>query len=283
MVIPNEGTLRAIIMDMDELRQLGQTSANKSKPALGRDQMITIGTFAFAAVSVGMLAFVYFTNGNALNQTVALSITAPKSAGKSDTTTVRVNKAAFKQNLVAVEKMAKDVMQLPDDTSAGKTPFDRALAHCRQIEVVKLKAMGKDGRLMNFGISFSAMGDGRRSKRMGRILTCISDKFLTNLCKAPFRENYSKLVSKYMESNIGGGRAIAIMQKHTAKMRSKKTPEQLEKLDRLTKRGKYAPGFQRVQLLFQFGYLQRQDFEGFFSSPKWLDEFKYEVTTNYCA
>lgn len=262
-------------MNLNELRDIGQNGSRKAKSGFGRDQVLTFGVFCLAVIAIGALGYTFSMK----SQMVPVNIAFLKSNGKSEIRTVQYPK----EQLESVGKMFKDVMQLPEDTSNGKTTFDQALAQCRQIEIDKLKAMTQDGRMMNFGMSMNAKASGQRSARAGRTLTCVSDLARASLCRRPFRIKYSKLVVKYMESNTGGGLGLATMRKHAAEQLQKMEPARREKYMSTLEMGKYAPGFKRIQALFYNGYLSRSDFSGFFSSPEWLAEFDTEAKVDACA
>lgn len=166
-------------------------------------------------------------------------------------------------------QFSKDIINVPDSFDAQDT-FSKKYNNCRD-EWKASQSKDKDMALMNFGDAMIRKQLGGRSKGLASIMICLTDGKTGYLCDENYRQKFSKLVTKFMDSSKTNNLGMSMTQSARKKRFDKLSEEEREDHLKSYELGKYDPGYIRLRKLFKAGYLRHSEFSGIFFSPPWLD------------
>jgi len=268
-------------MDIDELRIVSQQKPQKN---VNITELATyIGSGVIVLASLGFLGYSYVTANQAPQQVAyAATETAKKVSSRSIDDAVN-NSFAGKVAARSAQAFAEDVYGAPSAEVLGepKSVFAQDYQHCQEQWKNRFNKQRKDKPYIAIGMPMITKQMGGRSNRIANLIKCVSsEKRMARLCDDEYRAQFSKLVVKFMKSgktnNLGMGMMQAAAKKNFAEMK----PHKREAYFRSMKMGPYNPGYIRIKQLFKMGYLNADEYKGFFSSPKWLAKFE-EVQGNH--
>ena len=254
-------------MDMDELRSLSvkrMDNKNRASNLIEKGVYWVCGTVTL--ISCFYMGWAYF----AFQETETLRFEAASpTGGEREVVELEAPKILLDYSRQSGVAFAKEVINVPASVGSDGV-FGKKYDACRE-EWKASQAQDKDMALMNFGDAMIRKQLGGRSKGLATIMVCLTDTQVSYLCNAAYREKFSKLVTKFMDSSKTSNLGMSMSQSHRKKRLARMSEDEREDFLERNELGKYDPGYIRLRKLFKAGYLRQADFKGIFFSPPWLE------------